>query len=101
MKTTNIHRRDAEFFQRVAASLISRRLLKAQATTRTASKKHDAMAALLDRIASRMRKLPLKERLEFFRSSIQIVAEFLAAMQRDISSPLPIRATRPQFAKAA
>ena len=101
MKTTNTQRRNAEFFQRVAASLISRRLLKPQAAARTASKKHDAMAALLDRIASHMRKLPLKERLEFFRSSIQIVAEFLAAMQRDISSPLPIRAARPQFAKAA
>jgi len=93
MKTAHTRHRDPEFFQRVAASLISRRLIKRPPTLPPISKKCDAMAALLDRIAARMRKLPLKERLEFFRSSVQIVAEFLAAMQRDSS--------RPHLAKAA
>jgi len=93
MKTHHTRHRDPEFFQRVAASLISRRLIKRPSTLPPISKKCDAMAALLDRIAARMRKLPLKERLEFFRSSVQIVAEFLATMQRDSS--------RPHLAKAA
>ena len=101
MKTNHTQRRDAEFFQRVAASLISRRLLKPESTTHTTSKKCDAMAALLDRVAARMRKLPLKERLEFFRSSVQIVAEILAAMQRDLSRPVPARNAHLHLAKAA
>jgi hypothetical protein len=88
--------RDPEFYQRVAASLISRRLVARQATRRASSKKCEAMAALLDRVATRMRKLPLKERLEFFRSSVAIVAEILAAMQRDTSPP-----ARLTLAKAA
>ena len=95
MKPT-IHRRDPEFYQRVAASLISRRLVARQTTRHAASKKCEAMAALLDRVATRMRKLPLKERLEFFRSSVAIVAEILAAMQRDTSTP-----ARLTLAKAA
>jgi hypothetical protein len=89
-------RRDPEFYQRVAASLISRRLVARQTARHTASKKCEAMTALLDRIAARMRKLPLKERLEFFRSSVAIVAEVLAAMQRDVSAP-----ARLALAKAA
>lgn len=100
MRTNLTPRRNAEFYQRVAASLISRRLIK-QPASPSGSKKCDAMAALLDRIAARMRKLPLKERLEFFRSSVQIVAEILAAMQRDISRPIPARATHLPLAQAA
>lgn len=100
MKTNHTRRRDPEFFQRVAASLISRRLTK-QAASPAGSKKCDAMAALLDRITSRMRKLPLRERLEFFRSSVRIVAEILAAMQQDISRPTRARTTSLHLAKAA
>lgn len=83
MKTSTTRRRSPEFFQRVAASLISRRLTVRRTASRGASKKCEALSALLDLIAGDMRDLPLKERLPFFLWSVEVVAETLAAMPRN------------------
>ena len=80
-------RRDPEFFHRLAALLISRRLISSRAFQHGAtSRKCAALSGLLDKIAESMSDLPLEERLEFFRSSVEIVAAILAAMQREVSN---------------
>ena len=89
MKTAhpNARRRDPEFFHRLAALLISRRLISSRAFQHGAtSRKCAALSGLLDKIAESMSDLPLKERLEFLRSSVEIVAAILAAMQREVSN---------------
>lgn len=64
-------------FQHTAAVLVSQRL--------TASRsgrilpKSPALSNLLDRIADQMNELPLKARLRFYRTSVGIVAQLLAA----------------------
>lgn len=72
-----------ESFQHVAADLVSRRITSARPPAGPiSSKQYKALSALLDQIARQMDGLPLKARLKFFRSSVAIVAEILAAMQR-------------------
>jgi hypothetical protein len=51
--------------------------------TAEAHPKVRALHALLDEITKQMARLPLKRRLKFFRSSVAIVAEVLAAMHRE------------------
>lgn len=64
-------------FQHTAAVLLSQRLTASRCTR--ISSKSPALSHLLDRIAEQMNELPLKARLSFYRTSVGIVAQLLAA----------------------
>jgi hypothetical protein len=95
VKITTIRRRDPEHYQRAAAGLIARRLTVRRPVRRRTPKKCAALSALLDLIAGDLRDLPLKERLPFFLSSVEIVAETLAALPRRAAQTRPSDAVLP------
>ena len=74
----------SESFHQQAGDLLSQHL--AAGTHLVTAKAHPkvlALHALVDEITKKMASLPLKRRLKFFRSSVAIVAEVLAATHRE------------------
>ena len=74
----------SESFYQQAGDLLSQHL--AAGTHPLTAEGHPkvlALHALLGEITKQMASLPLKRRLKFFRSSVAIVAEVLAAMHRE------------------
>ena len=83
---SNMRHAVSESFHQQAGDLLSQHLTaRTHLMTMEAHPKIVALNALLDEIARHMASLPLKRRLKFFRSSVAIVAEILAAMQREAS----------------
>ena len=73
-----------ESFHQQAADLLSQHLAaRPPLVTADAHPKVLALHALVDEITKQMAPLPLKSQLGFFRSSVAIVAEILAAMHRE------------------
>jgi hypothetical protein len=73
-----------ESFHQQAADLLSQHLAaRSPVVTADAHPKVLALHALVAEIAKHMAPLPLKSRLVFFRSSVAIVADVLAAMHRE------------------
>ena len=74
----------SESFHQQAGDLLSQHLAaRTHLVTAEAHPKVLALHALVDEITKQMATLPLKSRLRFFRSSVAIVAEVLAAMHRE------------------
>ena len=74
----------SESFYQQAGDLLSQHLAaRTRVVTAEAHPKVFALHALVDEITKQMASLPLKRRLKFFRSSVAIVAEVLAAMHRE------------------
>ena len=74
----------SEAFQQQAAALLSQQLAAGtRPVIAEAHRKVFALSALVDEIIKQMATLPLERRLKFFRSSVTIVAEVLAAMHRE------------------
>ena len=74
----------SESFHQKAGDLLSQHLAaRPPLVTADAHPKVLALHALVDEITKQMTPLPLKRRLSFFRSSVAIVAEVLAAMYRE------------------
>jgi hypothetical protein len=74
----------SEAFQQQAAGLLSQQLAaRIDPVTAEAHPKVLALHALVDEIVKQLATLPLKRRVKFFRSSVTIVAEVLAAMHRE------------------
>jgi hypothetical protein len=74
----------SESFDQQAGDLLSQHLAAGtHLVTAEAHPKVLALHALFDEIKKQMARLPLKRRLRFFRSSVAIVAEVLAAMHRE------------------
>jgi hypothetical protein len=74
----------SETFQQQAGGLLSQQL--AARTRPAAAEAHPkvlALHALVDEIIKQLATLPLTRRIKFFRSSVTIVAEVLAAMHRE------------------
>ena len=81
---SNTNHAVSECFHQLAADLLSQRLAaRTHLLTAEAHPKVLALDALIDGITKRMAPLPLQRRLIFFRSSVAIVAEVLAAMHRE------------------
>ena len=74
----------SESFHQQASDLLSQHLAAGSSlVAANASPKVLALDALLGEITKQMATLPLKRRLKFFRSSVAVVAEVLAAMHRE------------------
>jgi len=74
----------SEAFQQQAAGLLSQQLAaRTLLLTAEAHPKVLALRALVDEIIKQMAILPLTRRFEFFRSSVTVVSEVLAAMHRE------------------
>jgi hypothetical protein len=74
----------SDSFHQQAGDLLSQHLAaQTHLVTAEAHPKVRALHTLLDEITKQMARLPLKRRLKFFRSSVAIVAEVLAAMHRE------------------
>jgi hypothetical protein len=85
-KTILSNKEDAvsESFHQQAGDLLSQHLAaRTRVVTAEAHPKVLALHALVDEITKQTASLPLKRRLKFFRSSVAIVAEVLAAMHRE------------------
>jgi hypothetical protein len=81
---SDAHYAISEAFQQQAAGLLSQQLAAGtRPVIAEAHRKVFALYALVDEIIKQMATLPLERRLKFFRSSVTIVAEVLAAMHRE------------------